>query len=455
MTRVAVLGGGITGLVAARELRATHEVTLFEAADRLGGVLQTVHDDGLLLEEGPDSLVITKPAAVALCDDLKVPLIGTSDGHARSMVVRSAALQPVPEGFVLLAPTKWGPLLRSPLFSWAGKARMALDLVLPRGGHTDETLADFVRRRLGSEALDRLAQPMLGGVVAGDPEALSAKAVMPMLVAMEDESRSIILGMQRRRAAQRAAVDTKAASGARYGLFRTPAGGMSTVIDALIAELGDVELRVGTPVTEIVRGEGWTVNGEAFDAVVLALPVRTAERLASGIDDGLAEALRDIPSTSTATLNLVYRAEDVKHPLDAFGFVVPAAEGLSLMACTFTTRKYAGRAGEDRVVLRAFVGGALGQAAWGRSDDELIASARADLQRLLGLDAVPIRTHLARWQDRFPQLNVGHAGRVATIQAAEDRHPGLAVAGNFLTGAGVSDCIESARRAAARVRKPL
>lgn len=455
MTRVAVLGGGITGLVAARELRATHEVTLFEAADRLGGVLQTVHDDGLLLEEGPDSLVITKPAAVALCDDLKVPLIGTSDGHARSMVVRSAALQRVPEGFVLLAPTKWGPLLRSPLFSWAGKARMALDLVLPRGGHTDETLADFVRRRLGSEALDRLAQPMLGGVVAGDPEALSAKAVMPMLVAMEDESRSIILGMQRRRAAQRAAVDTKAASGARYGLFRTPAGGMSTVIDALIAELGDVELRVGTPVTEIVRGEGWTVNGEVFDAVVLALPVRTAERLAAGIDDGLAEALRDIPSTSTATLNLVYRAEDVRHPLDAFGFVVPAAEGLSLMACTFTTRKYAGRAGEDRIVLRAFVGGALGQVAWGRSDDELIASARADLQRLLGLDAVPIRTHLARWQDRFPQLNVGHAGRVATIQAAEDRHPGLAVAGNFLTGAGVSDCIESARRAAARVRKPL
>jgi len=452
VSRVAVLGGGISGLVAARSLLARGaRPTIFEAGPRLGGVLQSVREDGLLLEEGPDSLVATKPSAIALCEDLGVPLIGTSEAHARSMVVRAGRLERVPEGFVLLAPTRWGPLLRSPIFSWPGKARMALDLLLPRGGAEDETLADFVRRRLGAEALARLAQPMLGGVVAGDPEALSARSVMPMLVDMEARDRSIVIGMQRRRRAQRAAMaGDREASGARYGLFRTPKEGMAALIEALEAALDGADLRLEAPVRSLTRDGGWRVNDEAFDAVVAALPIRSAEAVLRGLDGGLDDALSGIPSTSTATLNLVYRAADVRHPLAAFGFVVPAAEGLSLMACTFTTRKYAGRAGEDTVVLRAFVGGALGEAAYARDDDALIAAARADLQRLLGLDATPVRAHLVRWADRFPQLNVGHRGRVGAIHAAEQRLPGLGVAGNFLTGAGISDCVEAARAAAAQ-----
>ena len=454
MTRFAGRGGGVSGLVATRALlRDGADVCLFEAGATLGGVLRTVRDDGLLLEEGPDSLVATKPAGIALCDELGVPLIGTSPTHARSLVVRAGRLQPVPEGFVLLAPTKWGPLLRSPIFSWAGKARMALDLVLPRGKVEDETLGGFVRRRLGAEALERLAQPMLGGVVAGDPDVLSARSVLPMLTALEARDRSIILGMQRRRRAQLAKMKgAGAASGARYGLFRTPRDGMGSLVEALVAEVGGAEVRVGARASSVARDGGWRVDGEAFDGVISALPIRAAEATLRGVDPGLDEALSGIPSASTATLNLVYRAADVRHPLDGFGFVVPAAEGLSLMACTFTTRKYAGRAGDDTVVLRAFVGGALGTAAYARDDASLIAAARADLERLLGLDATPIRTHLVRWQDRFAQMTVGHAGRVEAIRAAEERMPGLGVAGNFLGGAGIPDCIEAARRAAATVR---
>jgi oxygen-dependent protoporphyrinogen oxidase len=462
VTRVAVVGGGISGLAAARSLlqQGLH-ATVFEKESRLGGVLRTRREGELLLEEGPDSLVATKPAAIDLCEALGVELIGTRSENQRSLVVRDGRLLEVPEGFVLLAPTRLGPLLRSPLFSWAGKARMALDLLLPRGGaarheDVDETLAAFVRRRLGKEALVRLAQPMLGGVVAGDPEHLSVRAVMPMLVQLERDHRSIVLGMRRRRRMQRAAqAGDGIASGARYGLFRTPKHGMQALIEALRQDVDERGGAVRTSSTVERIAPGWTVNGEPFDGIVVALPVRAAADLLAPTDPELHDAVEAIETTSTATLNLVFRAKDVRHPLPAFGFVVPACEGLSLMACTFTSRKYAGRSGADTVVLRAFVGGALGEAAYAQSDDELIARALADLKSLLGIDAAPTHAVLVRWPNRFPKLVVGHRERVSAIRSAEARLPGLAVAGNYLTGAGISDCLASAAAAAAKLRDDL
>jgi oxygen-dependent protoporphyrinogen oxidase len=216
-----------------------------------------------------------------------------------------------------------------------------------------------------------------------------------------------------------------------------------------------MHVRTGTRVKDVRRSDGWTVDGEPFDAVVVALPVRAAAAVLSGVEGGPSPSLEEIPTASTATLNLVYRASEVDHPLPAFGFVVPAREGLSLMACTFTTRKYAGRAGPESVILRAFVGGALGVDAYARPDGALIDAARADLDRLLGLRATPTRTHLVRWPDRFPQLTIGHGDRVAAIRQAEAQLPGLAVAGNFFGGAGISDCIVAASRAVEKIRCDL
>ena len=456
MKSVAVLGGGISGLVAALSLQdlATDsplQITLLEGSDTLGGVLQTVHRDGMLLERGPDSFVITKPAAITLCERLGVELIPTRPDAARTMVARGGRLHGLPDGFRLLAPTEWTPFLRTALISWGGKARMGLDLLLPRragcSAEDDESLASFVRRRLGQEALDQLAQPMIGGIYSGDPERLSLRATMPMLLDMEQRHRSLILGM---RAAARASKARTA--GAAYALFRTPRHGMSALIDALVAALSDVDLRRGVLATGLTRrGEGWRVetsDGDLdVDAVVPALPASVVARLLTDVHPGLAEDLGGIRSASAATINLVWPRDQVNHPLDGFGFVVPATEGCFSMAATFTQRKYAGRCPDDRVLIRSFAGGALGPEVGGMSDDQLVLGALGDLKALLGIESQPTHSLVTRYPQRQPQFEMGHLDRVARIEAAEAELPGFALAGNCFRGVGAADCIVRAERA--------
>ena len=470
--RAVVIGGGITGLTACYRLTQQAQagglpldVVLLEAGDRLGGVIATRCRDGLLLEEGPDCFLTTKPEGVELCDELglSAELIGTTTERRQSFIVRRGKLVPVPQGFYLMAPGSLWPFVATPAFSWPGKLRMALDLVLPRGASdADESLADFVTRRLGREALERMAQPMLGGIYTADPRHLSMQATMPQFLDMERRHRSLILALRRRQ--RQAGTQQPGAypgprsgvSGARYGLFASFRHGMQTLVDALADRLPAGTVRLQTPVRSVRRdpdSQRWIVSPQASpdleaDAVCLALTAPQAARLLTGLDPELAAGLCDIPYASSATVTLACDRADVAHPLNGMGFVVPAVEQRSLIACTFSSVKFAGRAPADKVLLRAFVGGALQQeqALW--PDAKLQDAVLRDLRQLLGLTGTPALCHVSRHSSAMPQYHVGHLARIDRLEAAARRWPGLALAGNAYRGVGVPDCIRSGDEAA-------
>ncbi|HEV8428786.1 MAG TPA: protoporphyrinogen oxidase [Pyrinomonadaceae bacterium] len=455
MNRIVVVGGGITGLAAAHRLHEINQsinVTLLEASARLGGTIQTDYRDGFLLERGPDSFISEKPEALALAKrlGLESQLIETNETHRRSFIVRNGRLRTVPEGFQLLAPSRLWPFITSDIFSLAGKARMAADLFLPRkstNGVSDESLASFVRRRLGEEALARMAQPMVGGIYTADPETLSLRATLPRFLDMEQQHRSLILAMLRQGRTQ-----TTGTSGARYSLFLSFDKGMQVLVDAL-AHVKAV-IRLNTRVETLKRGDsGWTITtntGEQFqaDAVCLALPAHTAASLLSDTNTQLAQKLNAITYASTATINFGYRRSAIKHPLNGFGFVVPFIEKSSLIACTFTSVKFSGRAPEDYVLLRAFAGGALQPEIFALDEATLSARVETDLRELLGINEDPLFVEVAKWGRSMPQYEVGHLDRVNEIEKLVRELPGFALAGNSYRGAGIPDCIRSGEAAA-------
>ena len=446
--RVVIVGGGISGLAAAHRLVElgfeTTQIVLIEAAARLGGTLETQHRDGFLLERGPDSFISEKPEAVALAKRLGLEshLIQTNEQFRRSFIVRNGRLRPVPEGFQLLAPSRVWPFINTDIFSLRGKLRMAADLVLPReNGKEDESLASFVRRRLGQEALERMAQPMVGGIYTADPETLSLRATLPRFLDMERDHRSLILAMMR----QGQKVGT---SGARYSLFLSFDRGMEVLVNALKSLIPNVRLK--TRIEELSFNSGtWRLkadSGETFeaDAVCLAVPAYAAARLLENVNSRLASQLRAIKYASTATINLAYARSSVGHPLDGFGFVVPFIEKRSLIACTFSSVKFAGRAPDDHVLLRAFAGGALQPEMF----DDPGPRIEADLRELLNIDGKPLFAEIAKWERSMPQYEVGHLDRVQTIDNEVVGLPGLALAGNAYHGAGIPDCIRSGEAAA-------
>jgi oxygen-dependent protoporphyrinogen oxidase len=444
-----VVGGGVTGLAAAHRLvERGSDVVLLEAANRLGGTIATEHTGGFVVEGGPDAFVTEKPWGLALCERLRLTgdLVGTREGDRRTYVVSRGRLHPLPEGFLLLAPTDLGALVASPLFSWRGKLRMALDLVLPRGrADEDESLAAFVRRRLGREALERAADPLVGGIYTADPERLSLAATMPRFLDIERRHRSLILGL---RAAARAAP----AAGARYSLFVTHRDGMGALIEALARRLPAGAVRLGAPVAGIARESGrWRLaaGGETVsaDAVVLAVPAYQAARLLAPLDETLARALAGIEYASSATVTLGYRAVDAPS-LRGFGFVVPAVEGRALLACTFASRKFPNRAPEGHELLRAFVGGARRPELAALPDDALIGLVRNELRTLLGIAAEPVLARVHRHPRAMPQYTVGHLERVAAIEARTAALPGLALAGAAYRGVGLPDCVRGGEVAA-------
>ena len=467
--RVVVIGGGLTGLVVChRLLRASAarnpplEVWLIEASPGLGGVIGTEFADGFLMEKGPDCFLTSKPEAVRLCEELGLAgeLIGTNPRHRRSLVLRGEKLLPVPRGYYLLAPSRIGPFLTTPVFSPLGKLRMAMDVLLPRRrSEADESLADFVRRRLGREALERMAQPMVAGVYSADPEKLSLKAAMPQFHEMEREHRSLILGLRKRMRAggSDGEASTGEASGARYGLFAAPARGMGALADALEERVSGASVRLNCRAESLERRErGWVArlqDGEkmAADAVCLALPPRAAGRALEGVSPRLSRELGSIPSGSLATLSLGYRAEQVARPLDAMGFVVPAMENRTLLACSFSSAKFEGRAPEGGVLLRAFAGGGAGGSRLALTDEELTGRLIAELRPALGISGAPQTLRLHRWEASLPHYEVGHLEKVARIEKEADAAPGLALCGNAYRGVGIPDCARSAERAAEKI----
>jgi oxygen-dependent protoporphyrinogen oxidase len=464
--RVVVVGGGIAGLAAAHRLvelteekSLNLEVMLLEASSRLGGTIATERVDDFIVEAGPDSFITEKPWALRLCErlDLSSRLVSTQAAYQKVYVVHRGKLQPLPEGFFLLAPTRFWPFVQSPLFSWGGKLRMAADIFLPRGAiDGDESLGAFVRRRLGAEALDRIAQPLIGGIYAADPDQLSLSATMPRFKEMERARRSIILSMaseQRRRARNR-----ETGSGARWSLFVTLAGGMQELVESIASRLAGC-VRLNTPIIRLAQDPDkslWhitTGKNESFEAkgVILATPAFQTGAILDHVASAAAADLQQITYASTATVSFAYRKEDFPKQLDSFGFVVPAMESRKIMACTFSNLKYPGRAPEGCVLLRAFVGGTLQPKLFQDDDATMVKNVRAELASLLGVTAQPFFSRLWRHPNSMPQYLVGHEARIKRIETALGGFPTLALAGSAYHGVGISDCVRTGEEAAEKV----
>ena len=465
---IVVVGGGVTGLAAAhrlvelgREKPAQVKVTLMEASHRLGGTLATDHVGEFLVEAGPDSFITEKPSALRLCERLGLTarLVSTQAVHQKIYVVHQGRLVALPEGFFLLAPTRVLPFILSPLFSWRGKLRMAAECFLPRReADGDESLGSFVRRRFGDEALERVAQPLIGGIYACDPDRLSLAATLPRFAEMERERRSIVLAMrsQQKRLGLRR---RRSGSGARWSLFVTLAGGMQELTDTLARRLPEGSIQLNTPATNLLpdpNGAGWrlVLTGRKSihaDAVILCTPAFRAGQLLASVEQGAAKELKKISYASTATVSLAYRREDFPRQPDGFGFVVPWVERRKIMACTFSSLKYPGRAPEGHILLRAFVGGALQPALFNDDDATMEKNVRDELASLLGVTSRPIFSRLWRHPNSMPQYHVGHNARIKMIEELLEPFSTLALAGSAYHGVGISDCVRTGEEAAEKL----
>jgi oxygen-dependent protoporphyrinogen oxidase len=465
---VLVVGGGISGLSAAYSLQATSRrsgnslrITLVEAEPRLGGKILTERNEGNVIEAGPDSFLSSKPAALKLCEELGLDdaIVGATESGGGTYILRSGRLEPLPEGITMLVPTKIRPLLASRLLTPWGKLRMGLDFFIPpRRDDADESVGQFVRRRLGNEAFERMAQPLLSGIYAGDAEQLSLLATFPRLRDVELKHGSLTKGMlDQRRQAKASPPSTP-----RRSAFLSLKDGLGAMIDALGEALTDVDVRLGTAVSAIERsGEaGYDValsRGERLqaDAMVLAIPAFAAADLLTRFDSGLAGLLSQIPYVSTATVTLAYRRADVTQTGAGRGFVIPKVEDRELTAVTWVTNKFAGRAPDDVALVRGFVGRAGREEAVELSDAEIIQLVCRELAESLGLDAEPIDALVFRWRRALPQYVLGHVDRVKEIEERVSRLPGMVLAGAAYRGVGIPDCIQSGQRAAERVLEQL
>lgn len=466
--RVAVIGGGISGLAAAHRLQELCaaanrplDLTVFEAGTRVGGIVGTRSVAGYRVELGADSFITNKPWAVALCRRLGIEdrLIPTDSRYRRSLVLRQGRPQPVPEGFQLLGPVDVRAILRSPILSWAGKLRMASEYLLPRGGTAgDESLAHFVKRRFGREALERIVQPLVGGIYTSDPEKLSLRATMPRFLEMEQSYGGVIRGLRAQRSSGEA--QDPGASGARYGLFTTPRGGIAELVEALADSVSaHAEVRLETEVAQLLPeagARGFVLEfpfgaRDSFDAVVIAAPAYRAADLVAGFAASAAQTLRRIEYASTAIVVSGHKLADISHPLDAFGLVVPAIEKRKILAVSFTSRKFPGRAPDGCVQLRTFVGGAMQPELMQLSDAELTDLVRGELESILGVTWRPDFSLVARWNRSMPQYHVGHLDLVAEIDRELQAFPRLALAGSAYGGVGLPDSIHSGEQAAERL----
>ncbi len=468
--RIAVIGGGLSGLAAARRVlrartpRRPLEVALFEAKNRLGGSIWTQRHDGFTLEAGADAFITNKPWGVELCHELGLAdrLIETDAKHRRSFVLNRRRLVPVPEGFVMVAPSRLLPIMTTPILSWRGKIRLLMDLVLPkRGGRAEESLASFVRRRLGVEALERLVQPLVGGIYTADPNELSLQATLPQFARMEQEQGSLIRGA--RHQARRDRRLLRESSGARYGLFASLDEGMDVLIDALANSLPSGVVQTSQAVRRIVRNEvksGWRVElldgsiAEA-DAVVLATEAHAAARLLETHDSELALQLRSIPYASSLVVNIAYPRNAIAHPLDGFGVVIPAVENQQALAISFTSIKFPRRAPVGTALFRVFLGGALQPGLCELADDQIEAIVVNTMHELLGTRGAPLFVQISRHPRAMPQYTLGHLDRVEGIRRLVAHYPGLFLAGNAFDGVGIPDCIRGAHETADAVASYL
>jgi protoporphyrinogen/coproporphyrinogen III oxidase len=442
--KIIVIGGGITGLACAYRLHREHDVTLLEASNRVGGNIVTERRDGFVVDGGPDSWVASKPHATQLVKDLGLgdQIIGTRPETRRVYVAHKGKLRPLPEGLVLGIPSRVMPMVTTSLFSPLAKLRMGIEpLIARRKSNDDESVESFFVRRLGKEAADRLAGPLLGGIFAGDPAKLSVRAAFPQLIEWENKYGSLVKAM---RAANKQAHAANR-GGPPKSAFVTLRDGIATLPEALGTALGD-RIRLKSPVKAISHDKNWRVEA---DRVVLAAPQRSLPSIVRALDPELATEVEQIRIGSSATVFLAFKREQISHALDAVGFIVPRSEETRVIAGTWVSSKWPHRAPEGHALIRAFFGGIGHEEILTKSDDELTSIAREELPKLMGpIDGAPLFSRVFRWTKASPQPEVGHLDRMKRVHARLDAHAGLFLAGNGYDGNGIPDCIKQGEQAA-------
>ncbi len=460
MKRIAIIGGGISGLSAAytidekRRSGTPVEYALFESSSRLGGVLVTDHVDGCLVEAGPDSFLTEKPWAADLCTKIGLgdQLIGSNDSERKTYIVAKGKLVEMPDGLMFMVPTKIMPTVFSPLFSWRTKIRMAAEWFHPPlKASKDETVAQMVARHYGPEMVDLLADPLLSGVYGGEASQLSVRAVLPRFADMESKHGSLGRAMLKARKKMRAPANVPTRP-----LFTSLRDGMQQMVDALAVRLDAKALKTSSPVLSVIRQDnGWTVcagyKTDHFDAVVVATPTHAAAALLDAADENLSRDLSEIQYSSSVTVTLGYD-EKVRRLLPpGFGFLVPRSAGRRMLAATFVHNKFPHRAPENRALVRCFLGGARDEEVLQSSEDEILQIVRDELRQIIALDAEPLFARVYKWKSAMAQYSVGHLELLQRIESLRQKLPGLALAGNGYNGIGVPDCVRSGAEAAGKI----
>jgi len=464
MKRIAIIGGGISGLAAAYALEEKRragieaEYVLFEGAARFGGVLVTDRVDGCLLEAGADSFLTEKPWAIELCAKLGLAdqLIGSNDAERKTYILVHGKLIELPDGLMFMVPTKLAPTVLSPLFSTQTKLRMAREWFHPpHKANGDETVAAFVERHYGPEMVDRLADPLLSGVYGGEASQLSVRAVLPRFAEMEAKHGSLGRAMLAARSAMARGPKT-----APRPLFTSLKEGMQQMVDALVAALPSDALRSEAIVQAVApEAGGWVVSAglqsDQFDAVILALPTKAAAVLLQRCGAELASELAAIAYSSSVTVALGYDKQVRESLPPGFGFLVPRSEGKRLLAATFVHNKFPHRAPEDRAIIRCFLGGARGEHMLALSEEEILRMVREELDQILHLKAEHLFARVFKWKGAMAQYGVGHLERLKRIETLRLKLPGLALAGNGYSGIGVPDCVRAGTAAVEGTLKTL
>lgn len=466
MKRVVVIGGGAAGLAGALALQRAAEAgepvdwVLLEKDDRLGGKILTERRDGFIIDGGPDCYLSEKPWVGQMAARLGITnhLLPSNDAEKRTFIYARGRLHELPDGIMMMVPTKFLPLATTSLFSWPGKVRMGLDLFIPkRVDGSDETLGSFVRRRLGRECLELLAEPMVGGVHASDPEQMSLKATFPRFLQMEERHGSLIRAFLAARCKAPPRPAPRPGTVAQT-YFMTFQGGMQELTDAVADAAGRQRMRSGRQVIAIEErtvGRRYLVrmaDGESCeaDALIVSSEAHQAARFLRDLDGKLAETLGQVLWSSAATVSLAYRRDRLGHELHGFGFLVPAVAQRQIMASTWSSTKWPGRAPDGYALIRAFVGGPHNGALVELEDDAMVAMVRQELGAIMGITAEPEFGRVYRWPKGMPQYTVGHLDRLAAIERRLKEHPGLYLCGASYRGVGMGDCMNSAEQAVAQ-----
>lgn len=460
MKKVAIIGAGISGLTTAYKLKSSGlsdlEIKVYEKNPRVGGTILTERISGFTIEGGPDCFITEKPWTLELAKEIGLTsrLIGTIPEKRKTFVLSKGRLHPIPEGLILMIPTKILPLLMSSLFTIPGKIRMGMEIFIPaKKVQNDESLAQFITRRFGKEALNKIAEPLVAGVHAGDPETMSVKSSFPRFIEMEKKYRSLILGMLKMRRELR----KKYGNQQEKSMFMTFVSGLSELIEKLENLVGRDSIMLNREIKNIYKKyKGFNVmfgdgKEEYFDSVILAVPSYVSADIVRNTSPGLSNLLQKIPFISTATVTFVYKLDNFNHPLDGYGFVIPSAEKRKIMAVTWTSSKFKYRVPDGFVMLRCFAGGAKNQEMVELKDNELVKIVKHELFEIMGIKSEPYMIKIYRWQKAMPQYILGHDDNLQKIEQKLTELPGLFLTGSSYRGIGISDCIKNATETAQKV----